>query len=65
MPLPRYDNTVYDNVPRPVPGAQIAVLTQPAVTSTQPGSPLATIYSDAAGSVPLANPFLRMELETV
>lgn len=57
MALPRYDGSVLDNVPRPVPGAQIAVLTQPANTSTQPGTPLASIFSDVNGAFPLANPF--------
>lgn len=57
MALARIDGSVLDNVPRPVPGASIAVLTQPANTATQPGSPLASIFSDVNGSVPLANPF--------
>jgi hypothetical protein len=57
MALARIDGSVFDNVPRPVPGASIAVLTQPANTSTQPGSPLASIFADVNGSVPLANPF--------
>jgi hypothetical protein len=57
MALARIDGSVLDNVPRPVPGAQIAVLTQPANTTTQPGSPLASIFSDVNGAFPLANPF--------
>jgi len=57
MALSRIDGSVLDNVPRPVPGASIAVLNQPANTTTQPGSPLATIYQDVNGAFPLANPF--------
>lgn len=57
MALARIDGSVLDNTPRPVPGASIAVLSQPANTSTQPGSPLASIFSDVNGAFPLSNPF--------
>lgn len=57
MALARIDGSVFDNVPRPVPGASIAVLTQPANTTTQPGSPLASIFQDVNGTLPLPNPF--------
>lgn len=53
-------NARYDGIaigPRgPVPGASIAVCNQPATTTTTPCSPLATIFSSAAGG-PQANPF--------
>lgn len=50
----RYDNIVLG--PRgPIPNATIAVCTQPAVTSTMPCSPLATIYSSSNGAAQ-ANP---------
>jgi hypothetical protein len=54
--LTRVQNQLLDSVSRPVPGASIAVLTQPAVTSTQPGSPLASIFQDSAGLIPMTNP---------
>jgi hypothetical protein len=54
--LTRVQNIVLDSVSRPVPGASVAVLTQPAVTSTQPGSPLASIFQDSAGLIPMTNP---------
>lgn len=57
MPLARIDGSVFDNVPRPVPGASVAVLTQPANTTTQPGSPLASIFQDVNGTFAMANPF--------
>ena len=41
----RYDGRVQDIVGNAIAGASIAVLTQPANTTTQPGSPLATIYN--------------------
>jgi hypothetical protein len=50
----RYDNVVIG--PRgPDPSADVAVCTQPANTSTQPCSPLATIFSTAGGAAQ-ANP---------
>ena len=56
MPLTRVDLTIFDNVPRLVPGAQIYVCTQPASTGSIPPSPLATVYSDPAGSFPITQP---------
>ena len=52
----RLNGTVTDNVGLPIAGANIAVLTQPANTSSTPGSPLATLFADPAGATPLANP---------
>jgi hypothetical protein len=46
----RYDGRVQDIVGNAIAGASIAVLTQPANTSTQPGSPLATIYNAATSN---------------
>ena len=41
----RYDGRVQDIIGNAIAGASIAVLTQPAVTTSQPGSPLATIFA--------------------
>src|SRR6516165_11168708 len=41
----RYDGRVQDIIGNAIAGASIAVLTQPANTSTQPGSPLASIFA--------------------
>lgn len=41
----RYDGSLRTVLGVSLPGASIAVLTQPAVTSTQPGSPLASIFA--------------------
>ena len=41
----RYDGTTRNTVGEAVTGADIGVLTQPADTTTEPGSPLATIYA--------------------
>jgi hypothetical protein len=46
----RYDGTVRNTVGEAVTGASIAVLTQPAVTTSEPGSPLATIYAAATSN---------------
>src|SRR5262249_22959661 len=51
----RYDRTVQSTTGQALPGVSVAVLTQPASTSTQPGTPLATIYSDSSGTA-LTNP---------
>lgn len=54
----RYDGTALGpNGRGPIPHATIAVLTQPANTSTTPGSPLATIYTDSTLGTIAANPF--------
>src|ERR1700676_4375464 len=39
-------------------GVQVYICTQPAVTSSIPPSPLATLYTDATGGTVLANPVL-------
>lgn len=44
----RYDGTVQDPTGLAIPGASVAVLTDPSNFSSQPGTPLATIY--AAGT---------------
>jgi hypothetical protein len=41
----RYDGRVQSTIGQALAGASIAVLTQPAVTTTQPGSPLAALFS--------------------
>jgi hypothetical protein len=46
----RYDGRVQDVVGNAIAGASIAVLTQPAVTTSQPGSPLATIFNAATSN---------------
>lgn len=51
----RYDGICLDGSGHPVAGVNVAVLTQPANTTTQPGSPLATIYADSTGTA-LSNP---------
>jgi hypothetical protein len=72
MALPIYNLSVLDNVPRAASGAQVYVYTQPTTGITPPtfdgsiitpgswstaATPLATIYADNGGSVPLPNPF--------
>jgi hypothetical protein len=46
----RYDGRVQDIQGNALQGASIAVLTQPAVTTTQPGSPLASIFTAAVSN---------------
>lgn len=46
----RYDGRVQSTVGQALAGASIAVLTQPANTSSQPGSPLATIFQAATSN---------------
>jgi len=46
----RYDGRVQSTQGQALAGASIAVLTQPAVTTTQPGSPLATIFAAATSN---------------
>jgi hypothetical protein len=46
----RYDGRVQATSGFAIPGVSIAVLTQPAVTTTQPGSPLATIFNAATSN---------------
>jgi hypothetical protein len=51
----RYDGSTRINAGPVVAGANIAILTQPAVTTTQPGSPLATIYSGPTSNAATLN----------
>src|SRR5215472_5176066 len=46
----RYDGRVQSTVGQAIAGASIAVLTQPANTTTQPGTPLATIFNAATSN---------------
>lgn len=48
--IARYDGSVRDIIGESLVGVEVAVLTQPAVTTTEPGSPLATIYSGSTTS---------------
>jgi hypothetical protein len=54
----RYDTWVRSTTGPSVPGAQIYVCTQPANTVTAPPSPLAAIYSDSGGLVPITQPII-------
>lgn len=67
----RYDGTTRSVVGLSLTGVNVAVLTQPAVTTTQPGSPLATIWAAALSNAPAlataiwANGFITFTLGTV
>jgi hypothetical protein len=50
----RYDGRVQDPVGRAIAGASVAVLTQPANTSSQPGSPLAAVFAAATSNTGVA-----------
>lgn len=52
----RFDGIVINAVGQAIPGAQVYVCTQPATTNVIPPSPLASLFSDSAGTVPLTNP---------
>ncbi len=52
----RKDDIVIGPRGTPLGGASVAICTQPAVTTTAPCSPLATLYSNAALTQALANP---------
>jgi hypothetical protein len=70
--LPRYDGSVLDNVPRPVPNAQVYIYAQPnpfttaqqadfaakwtPTTVSLDGASLATVYNDNAGLNPVTQP---------
>jgi hypothetical protein len=74
MPLPIYNLSILDNSPRAASGAMVYVYNQPTTGITAPtfdgmgnivpgswtdaATPLASIYSDNAGSDPLPNPFM-------
>jgi|ERR1700734_499143 len=52
----RLDGWIQSQTGACIPNGAVAVLTQPATTSAQPGSPLATTYADNAGADPITNP---------
>lgn len=54
----RYDTWVKSATGPAVAGAQIYVCTQPANTASVPPSPLAAIYSDSGGLVPITQPII-------
>lgn len=54
----RYDTWVKSAIGPAVPGAQVYVCTQPANTAAAPPSPLAAIYSDSGGLVPITQPII-------
>jgi len=58
MPIARDDRWVADALGRALAGAQVYWCTQPASTSANPPSPLATIYTDITGDTPEAQPVL-------
>lgn len=58
MSVFRRDGTVNTALGVGLSGVQVYVCTQPANTGSIPPSPLASIFSDPAGLVPLANPVL-------
>ena len=54
----RSDGWVKTTLGPAIPGAQVFVCTQPANINSAPPSPLANIYADNAGLVPIAQPML-------
>lgn len=54
----RYDSWVRSTLGASVPGAQVYVCTQPANVGAAPPSPLAAIYSDSGGLVPITQPMI-------
>ena len=54
----RFDCSVINAVGEALPACQVFVCTQPATTTTIPPSPLASIFADPAGAIPLANPVI-------
>lgn len=58
MAIRRDDRSVQDGLGRALAGAQVYWCTQPASTTDNPPSPLATVYSDIAGSMPITQPVL-------
>lgn len=67
----RFDGTTRSIVGLSLSGVSVAVLTQPAVTTTQPGSPLATIWAASLSNAPTltgaswANGFITFALNTI
>lgn len=59
MPAFRFDGSISNaGLGQACQGVQVYVLTQPANTNAFPPTPLASIFSDSAGLVPLANPVI-------
>lgn len=58
MALGRDDRSIIDAQGRALAGAQVYWCLQPASTTNNPPSPLATVYSDAAGADPITQPVL-------
>lgn len=56
MSVFRRDGTVQNTVGVALAGVSVAVLNQPADTTTQPGTPLASLFTDSTGVTPLTNP---------
>lgn len=54
----RDDRYVTDALGRALSGAQVFYLTQPANTSVYPPTPLASLFTDETGTVPLTNPVI-------
>src|SRR5208283_3342608 len=54
----RDDRYISDAQGRALAGAEVYWCTQPASTANNPPSPLATVYADLAGTIPLAQPVL-------
>jgi hypothetical protein len=52
----RLDRWVQNALGNAIAGASVAICTQPANTSTQPPSPLATLYADPNGVTQISNP---------
>ena len=52
----RYDNIALSTQGKPIPGASVAVCSQPATTSGTPCSPLATLYTDKTFTTTTTNP---------
>lgn len=56
------NRTILNADGQPLPGVTVAVLVgtingaSPAVTTTQPGTPLATLYADPQAAIPIHNP---------
>lgn len=67
----RYDGTTRSIVGLSLSGVSVAILTQPANTTTQPGSPLATIWAASLSNAPTltgaswANGFITFALNTI
>lgn len=58
MAIVRAEITVQDALGRALAGAQVYWCTQPASTSVNPPSPLATVYTDITGVTPETQPIL-------